>query len=390
MKTRNVVVFTGTRAEYGLLRPVISQLSQYEDIRLTLLVSGTHLSSQFGNTIEEIKKDGFAPVKIEDIGIEGNTPLDVCASMALALGRYPRALHELHPDILVVLGDRYESFCAVTAAAMLGIPIAHLFGGCITQGAIDEVLRHAMTKMSHLHFATCEENRRRLIQLGEDPARVFTVGSLGVENVHQLPVLNKEEVRSRLHLPENVPYFVVTYHPVTQERKTPLDSVRALLAALRRQDAFYVFTGANADSGGSEINDFLKEECRHDEKMRFFLSLGVLLYINAARYSGGVIGNSSSGVGEIPSLGIPVLDIGDRQKGRVRSQAVLHCEEDTASIYSCLKKMRTDDFLEQVKTIPNPLDIHGTSCNIANRIRTFPLDGIQKKKFFDIHDTIQL
>lgn len=384
MDMRKVVVFTGTRAEYGLLRPMLSHLSQCLDVTLTLLVSGTHLSPQFGSTIEEIKKDSFAPVHIEDIGIGDNTPLDVCVSMAVALDRYSRALHELNPDILVVLGDRYEGFCAVTAAAILGIPVAHLFGGCTTQGAIDEALRHSMTKMSQLHFATCEENRHRLLQLGENPARVFTVGSFGVENVHNLPVLNENEVRSRLGIPENVPYFVVTYHPVTQEKKSSLESVYALLDALRRQDAFYVFTGANADSGGGKINKFLKKEEGRDGKMRFFMSLGVLLYINSARYSVGVVGNSSSGVGEIPSLGIPVLDIGDRQKGRVRSPAVLHCADDSDSIANALRLMRSDKTVIRARTTPNPLDIPGSVKKVCEIIRTYPLRDILKKEFFDI------
>lgn len=381
---RKIVIFTGTRAEYGLLRPMLSYLSHCNDVCLTLLVSGTHLSPQFGNTIEEIQKDSFAPVHIEDIGIGNNSPLGVCASMSVALGRYSRALYELNPDILVVLGDRYEGFCAVTAAAMLGVPVAHLFGGCTTQGAIDEALRHSMTKMSQLHFATCEMNRHRLLQLGEDPSRVFTVGSFGVENVHRLPVLEEKEVRSRLELPDDAPYFVVTYHPVTQEKKSSLESVRALLAALRRQDGWYVFTGSNADSGGGEINEFLKEEVERDEKMRFFMSLGVLLYINSARYSIGVVGNSSSGVGEIPSLGIPVLDIGDRQKGRVRSPAVLHCSDDFNSIANALRLMRSDKTIIRAKTTRNPLDLPNSVEQVCEIIRTYPLTDILKKEFFDI------
>lgn len=384
MDIRKIVVFTGTRAEYGLLRPMLSYLSQCHDVRLTILVSGTHLSRQFGNTIEEIKKDSFAPVHIEDIGIGDNTPLGICSSMSVALERYSRALHELNPDILVVLGDRYEGFCAVTAAAMLGIPVAHLFGGCTTQGAIDEALRHSMTKMSQLHFATCEVNRHRLLQMGEAPSRVFTVGSFGVENVHKLPVLEEKDVRTRLGLPEGVPYFVATYHPVTQEKKSSLESVRALLAALRGQNAWYVFTGANADSGGGEINDFLREEAGRDDNMRFFMSLGVLLYINAARYSIGVVGNSSSGVGEIPSLGIPVLDIGDRQKGRVRSPAVLHCADDFESIAAGLKLMRSDEAVLRARTTPNPLDISGSTEKVCEVIRMYPLNDIIRKEFFDI------
>lgn len=385
MNIRKIVVFTGTRAEYGLLRPMLSHLSQCHDVSLTILVSGTHVSEQFANTIDEIKKDNFAPVHIEDIAVgHNNTPLGVCASMSMALDRYSRALDALCPDVLVVLGDRYEGFCAVTAATILGIPVAHLFGGCVTRGAIDEALRHSMTKMSHLHFATCEVNRHRLLQLGEDPGKVWTVGSFGVENVHKLPVMEEKNVRQQLGLPADVPYLVITYHPVTQEKKSSLEVVRTLLAALRRQDSYYVFTGANADSGGSEINSFLKEEAERDEKMRFFLSLGVLLYINAARYSIGVVGNSSSGVGEIPSLGIPVLDIGDRQGGRVRSTAVLHCADDIGAIESSLHLMQSDKVILCAKNTPNPLDIAGSTDKVCEVIRTYPLRDILKKEFFDV------
>ena len=386
MSMRKIVVFTGTRAEYGLLRSLISSLSKSCDVDLTLLVSGTHLSSRFGKTINEIEKDNFAPLHVEDIGLGDGTPLGICVTMSAALERYAQALHMLRPDLLVVLGDRYEGFCAVTAATMLGIPIAHLFGGCTTQGAIDEALRHSMTKMSHLHFATCEVNRRRLIQLGEDPHRVWTVGSFGVENVHKMPIMKEQDVRQSLHLPADVPYFVVTYHPVTLEKEPPLEAVKRLLAALRSQDAYYVFTGANADSGGSQINDFLQKESERDEKMRFFVSLGVLLYINSARYSAGVIGNSSSGVGEIPSLGIPVLDIGDRQKGRVCSSAVLHCPGDMESMRSCIQQMRTAPIIERAQKTPNPLDIPNTTDTIANILRAYPLQGILKKEFFDIEN----
>lgn len=379
---RKITVFTGTRAEYGLMRTMISMLAQHDTVDLNILVSGAHLSADYGKTLSEITRDNFAPLHKVDIELTDNSPVGICSSMGKGIASYGNALQNLAPDLFVVLGDRYESFSAVAAASVVGVPVAHLYGGGTTQGAIDEVFRHAMTKMSHLHFVSCESNRQRVIQMGEDPARVWLVGSTGVENIHKLPVLTEQDVRGRLDLPSGVPYVVATYHPVTLDKSSSIEHVERLLNALREQDdLYYVFTGANADSGGRDINNFLQDNAAKNPRMRFFMSLGALLYINAARYAVGVVGNSSSGVIEIPSLKVPVLDIGDRQKGRERSEAVLHCSEQEQDIRNCIARLRTPELFEKARTIKNPFDFPGTSETIVNTLVNANLNGLLRKEF---------
>lgn len=384
MKKRKIAVFTGSRAEYGLMRGVVERLAADERVELHLVVSGSHLSERYGHTMDEILHDGFAPIHEADIDLEDNTPAGVCRSMGKGLAIYGRLLADLEPHLLMALGDRYESFCAVTAATLLQIPIAHLYGGAVTEGAVDDVLRHAMTKMSHLHFTSCERYRNRIIQMGENPARVWCVGSTGAENVRRLPALPEEEVRRYLGLPESVSYVVVTYHPVTLEKGEAAEEAEMLLEALSaRRDLMYVFTGANADTGGNAVNERLKLRTEKDPRLRFFLSLGTERYIQAVRYSVGVVGNSSSGVGEVPSLGVPVLDIGDRQKGRERSSGVLHCPLEPQALAEALDILLSPSFRERARQARNPLEKNGSSLKIAQTVSTFPLDGILKKHFYE-------
>ncbi len=386
--SRKITVFTGTRADYGLLRGVIDAIARNQSVALSILVSGAHLSNAYGNTLAEIDQDGYASIYKVDMKLVDNSPVGICASMGRAMEGYGKALRDLQPDLLVVLGDRYEAFCAASVATVMRIPVAHLYGGGTSLGAIDENFRHAITKMSHLHFVSCEVNRQRVVQMGENPDHIWLVGSSGVENTYTLPVLDERDVRKRLQLPENVPYVVVTYHPVTLESQSSKTHVDNLLEVLRAQeDWYYVFTGSNADAGAEEINMFLRKEALRDSKMRFFMSLGAELYINAGRYADAVIGNSSSGVAEIPSLGIPVLDIGNRQKGRERSVAVLHCserKEDIASAVACLRQPET---AEKARTTKNPLDIPGTSAQIASVLTSFPLEGLLEKNIPHTEET---
>jgi len=382
VKKRKITVFTGTRAEYGLMRNMIMLLARNDAVDLQILVSGAHLSPIYGDTLCEITQDDFAPVHQVDIALSDNSPVGVCASMGKAIAGYGMMLQKLSPDLMVVLGDRYESFCAVTAASVLNVPVAHIYGGGTTQGAIDEVFRHAMTKMSHLHFVSCEQNRQRVLQMGEAPERVWLVGSTGVENILTLPVLAEREVRKKLSLPEGVPYMVATFHPVTLGDAPLKEQIDLLLDALRAQDdLYYIFTGANADAGGRAINDMLRARAAVDPKMRFFMSLGVLLYINAVRYSVGVVGNSSSGVGEVPSLKVPVLDIGDRQKGRERSTAVSHCPSEAKALREAIARMRTEEALQLARTTKNPLEKPHPSKSIADILARHSLTGILYKKF---------
>lgn len=385
MKKRHIVVFTGTRAEYGLLRRIIGHLAQNATVRLDLLVSGTHLSERYGHTLDEIRRDNFVPIHELTLPLEDNSPLGICQSMGAGMGRYGRALAGLAPDLLIVLGDRYETFCAAAAATMLRIPIAHLYGGATTEGAIDEALRHAITKMSHLHFTSCEKNRERIIQMGEDPARVWNVGSTGVENATLLPVAPESQVRAFLNIPPSVPYVVVTYHPVTLEGGDPVAEVEILVEALCKQKGLYlVFTGTNADAGGSAINARLERLVFENSNIRFFLSLGFERYVQAVRHSKGVVGNSSSGLLEVPSLGVPVLDIGDRQKGRERADSVLHCKLEVQELSSALEMLLSPESRHQARLVANKQINQCPSQEMARIISDYPLTGILKKHFYSI------
>lgn len=381
---RRILFFTGTRAEYGLLKSVVCKVSDRYDVYPELLVSGSHLSALFGSTIQEIEKDALTPFHTVDICLNDNSSKGVCNSMGLAMSRYGAILEELHPDLLVVLGDRYEAFCVVAAAAVQRIPVAHIHGGETTQGAVDEYFRHAMTKMSHLHFASCESYRQRIIRMGEEPKRVWNVGALGVENIQTIPILPEQDVRAFLGLPMQVPYVVGTYHPVTLHEHSPEDQISRILKALEScSDLHVVFTGANADPGGSRINSLLKQWAANSPRAHFFLSLGVERYLNAVRYAAGVVGNSSSGILEIPSLGIPVLDIGPRQQGRERSRAILHCESEEAELLQALRLLLSSETRERARQESNPYDQPNTADIIAEKVASYDLQGILFKRFYD-------
>lgn len=381
---RKIAVFTGTRAEYGLMRRMLKILNQNPDIDLQLMVSGSHLQPAYGYTVKEILQDKL-PVHYLDIEPGGESGADICSSMGRGMKLYGEFFHRASPDILVALGDRYECFCAVACAALNRIPVAHLYGGEITQGAIDDVLRHAMTKMSHLHFTSCGHYTKRILQMGENPKNIWTVGSLGVENALSLPSVEREAVCRWLDIPQDGQYILATWHPATLENADPLVQIKILLAALREiPDIFYIFTGANADAGGNAINNYLQSETNSDSRMRFFMSLGLERYINTARHSLAVVGNSSSGVNEIPSLGIPVLNIGSRQKGRDCSKAVIHCAANTVEVKRGLNCVLSPQCKTMAENTLNPLQKDNPSKTIADIIAQIPLEGILQKEFFEI------
>lgn len=383
LHNRRIVVFTGTRAEYGLLRGLLVQLAGRQ-ADTHLLVSGSHLEPRYGHTVDEISGDGLAPVHLVDIALVDDTPQGVCRSMGKAVEGYGRVLGELRPDVLVILGDRYEAFCAGAAATVHRVPLAHIHGGELTRGAMDEVFRHGLTKMSHLHFASCEAYRRRIINMGEHPERVWNTGALGVENARNVPLLTEGEIRAVLDIPAGRPYLVATWHPETLDPQSGENRLAAILDALAAfPDLTTVFTGANADMGGSRINDLLRSRAATDNTLRFVTSLGLVRYLSAARYAAGVLGNSSSGVVEVPSLGVPVLDIGSRQLGRERSRAVLHCEPETHSVRQALERLLSEDCRRDARTMPNPYHKPGTAAAIADVLITHRLDGILLKEFLD-------
>lgn len=383
---RTIAVFTATRAEYGLLRPLLLRLRESRQCRLQLIVSGTHLSHAHGYTLTEIQHDGFEPDATIPLDFSKDSSEHLCGELGSIVAKTGAALARLQPALLVLLGDRYECLGAATAAAMMQIPVAHIHGGEITRGALDDSFRHAVTKLSHLHFTSCEPYRQRVLQLGEDPQRVWNVGALGVENVLNLPLLDASTTRQALRLADNAPYILCTFHPVTLEPEQEARQLASLCAALDKFSQHrVVFTGANADPGGGSINRQLHDyTTAQPERIRIFQSLGVLRYLSAAKYAACVVGNSSSGIIEIPSLGVPVVNIGNRQQGRIASPAVLHCPPEKDAIVASLAQALTPECREHARITPNPYEKAGTRAAIAEVLLTFPFNNILKKYFFDI------
>lgn len=382
---RKIAIFTGTRAEYSLLKPLLQGIQHHPCLDLQLIVSGSHLAEVHGMTVDAVLADGFVPDACVPVLLAGGATSTLHDCMGRALQGYGAVLQNLEPDIVVLLGDRYEAFCMAAAATANNVPLAHIHGGELTLGAMDDVFRHAITKMSHLHFASCERYRQRILQLGEQPDRVWQVGALGVENVHSLPLLAEQEIRNFLGMGSQ-PYLLCTFHPVTLEPGCAVRHVHNLLTALAAFPAYgVVFTGANSDPEGEAVNILLQEHCRHSGLGHaFFLSLGGLRYLSAARYAACVLGNSSSGIVEVPSLGTPVLDIGDRQAGRERAACILHSSPEVDDIVKKLQIAVSPAQRECVRTSPNPYDTPGTSAAILDVLHTFPLKKLSRKVFYDL------
>lgn len=335
---KKVAVVTATRAEYGILRPLIFRLKEEQEICLQVIATGTHLSEKYGNTQVEIEKDGINIFRKIPILEEGNTAYDISCTMANALRRFALYFKEEQPDLVIVLGDRTELLGICAAAMNERIPIAHLHGGEVTEGAVDDCIRHAITKMSYLHFPATEEYRKRIIQLGEEPERVFNVGALGVENILHTPLLSYEEICKQAGIPKDRDYVVMTFHPVTLEKATARAQTEELLKAIEQQkDWFYLITMANADVGGDIVNQMLQQFAEKKENIKLVPSLGMVRYLSAVKYSRFVLGNSSSGIIEAPSLGIPTVNIGDRQKGRLMADTVISCEPRCEDIVDAMR-----------------------------------------------------
>lgn len=383
---RKICVYTSSRADYGLLRGVMQEIQATESLQLQILASGTHLSTEFGITIQEIRNDGFEPDETIEILLSSDTPTAICKSMGLAMIGYGEALQRLNSDMVVVLGDRFETFCMAAAAQVCRVPMAHIHGGEITEGAIDEAFRHSITKMSHLHFASCEAHRQRIIQLGEAPDRVFNVGALGVENIRRTSLMERSELAESIGFNLERPYFLVTFHPVTLEKDTPEGQFQLLLDAL---DAFpefnVIFTKANADTDGRVINRLIDEYAeKRPERCLAVTSLGVLRYLSAMKYATAVIGNSSSGIVETPSFKVPTVNIGDRQKGRVRAESVMDCEPSAALIEAAIHKGLSLEYQQLLKNTKNPCEKSGTASEIVSTIAVFDPAGLLKKRFYNI------
>ena len=384
---RKICVVTGTRAEYGLLSRLMRLIKESDQTELQIIATNMHLSPYYGNTYQEIEKDGFViDKKIPILNEEKDDANATIKSMAKALSGFADAYDELKPDLVVVLGDRYEILAAATAALIECIPIAHIHGGEITEGAYDDAIRHSITKMSHLHFTSTEEYRRRVIQLGEQPERVFNVGALGVENITSIPLMAKEEVEESIGFMIDRNTILVTYHPVTLSRVDVKTLIKDFLSALQeRTNLRIVFTMPNSDNGGSIISKEIEQfVARNNDRAICFKSLGIKRYLSLMKQVSAVVGNSSSGILEAPSFRIPTLNIGDRQTGRVAAESVYNCAPDKVSILTGLDFIFSDAFKEKAAQAVNPYDKSGTAEAIFNVIKSYPLNQLEHKHFFDI------
>lgn len=382
-----ICIVTATRAEYGLLRPLIRRIEQEDSLTLLLAVTGAHLEMRYGNTVEEIKQDALPIDVCLPILTQGDTQQDVSRVMANAITAFTDYFMARKPDMVVLLGDRYETLGVAIAALTCHIPISHIHGGETTEGAMDEAIRHAITKMSALHFTACEEYRKRVIQLGETPDRVFNVGALGVENIKHLPLLSKEEVGAQIGFSLSAPYALITFHPVTLEQQTQGRQVQELFAALEEfAQLRLIFTKANADSGGMEINALIDGYvCAHPHRAVAFFSMGYLRYLSAMQGCAMVLGNSSSGILEAPAFHVPTIDIGERQKGRLAAASVLHCDVEQRSIVTAIEQALSPEFQQLCSTVESPFGDGHTSEQIVSVIKETLKAGISlKKKFYDV------
>ena len=382
---RKICVVTSTRAEYGLLYWLLKEIEADSELKLQFIVTGMHLSPEFGLTYKEIEKEFKIDKKIEILS-SSHTSLDICAEMARVYEKFAPALAELKPDILVLLGDRYEIFGVAGAASIMQIPIAHIHGGETTQGAFDEAFRHSITKMSHIHFAATNEYANRIIQLGEEPGRVFNVGGPGIENIKKLNLLSKDEFEKSIDFRLAKKNILITFHPATLENSSAREQFNELLKALDElDDTNFIFTKANSDTDGDIINKMIDEYVnQNSQKAAAFTSLGQLRYLSAIKFIDIVLGNSSSGLLEVPSFKKATINIGDRQKGRARASSVIDVRPAKEEILAAIKRAYSKEFEQTLKDTINPYDGGNPSKKMVKILKEIKLDGILKKKFYDI------
>jgi GDP/UDP-N,N'-diacetylbacillosamine 2-epimerase (hydrolysing) len=382
---KKVCVVTGTRAEYGLLRWVMEGIRESRVLELQLVATGMHLSPEFGMTVDAIEADGFKIDRKVEMLLSSDTSVGLTKSMGLGMIGFADALAELQPDLMLVLGDRYEIFAAASAAMIARIPIAHLHGGEATEGLIDEPIRHGITKMSHLHFVAAEEYRRRVIQLGEQPDRVFNFGGLGIDNILRLKLLTREELEAELDFKLLSRNLLITFHPVTLERNTCADQMQELLAALAELEGVgLIFTMPNADTEGRVLFQQIKDFCAKHPNARAYTSLGQLRYLSCIQHVDGVVGNSSSGLAEVPSFKKGTINIGDRQRGRLKAASVIDCAPERVAISKALAQLFSEEFKFQLANVKNPYGNGGASEAIVKALETIGFGDLLKKRFYDL------
>ena len=382
---RKICVVTGTRAEYGLLSRLMQMIKDCSETKLQIIATNMHLQPEFGNTYKEIEDDGFVISKKVPMSKSEDTQKALVKSMGEELLGMADALEELRPDLLIILGDRYEMLMVASAALIFKIPVAHLYGGEITEGAFDDSIRHAITKMSHLHFTSTQKYRQRVIQLGENPDRVFHVGSIGVDNIKKVSLLKKQEIETSLGFGIDRDTVLATYHPITLSHTNVVDEIDNFLSALEEMNHLrIIFTMPNSDTGGQKIVERINQFVRlHNDRAVAFTSLGMKRYLSVIPWIAAVIGNSSSGLIEVPSFGIPTLNIGNRQKGRISCNSVVNCGSDKESILWGLKKVLSTEMIEIARNTYNPYEKENTVENIFKVIKDYPLDNLIQKQFYD-------
>lgn len=384
---KKILVITGSRSEYGILKPLLEEINLSDSFNLQLLVTGSHLSSAHGATVSEIQSDGYEIEKKIDLFLSSDSRLDTTKSMSIALLGFAEALEELSPDLVLLLGDRFEILIAASVAMIHGKPIAHIHGGEVTSGAFDDSIRHSITKMSHIHFVSTEKYKSRVIQLGESPERVFNVGSLGVESINKLDLLNKSDVENAINFELGSKSFLVTYHPVTIDSENEKENITNLFKAIdKSKNGKFIFTLPNADPGNQEIAKLIIDFVDGRVNCKYFESLGQHLYLSCMKNVTGVIGNSSSGIIEAPSFNIGTINIGKRQNGRVFATSIINCAMDYDQIFQAISKISSRDFKRNIKNIENPYEGGNSSVKIINILKTFKNDfaALVEKKFYDL------
>ncbi|MGI2201456.1 UDP-N-acetylglucosamine 2-epimerase [Shewanella baltica] len=378
---------TATRAEYGLLKCLLEDIQKDPCLELQLISTGSHLSPEFGLTNIQILDDGFYVNKKIEILLSSDTPIGVNKSMGLAQISFAEAFDELKPEIVVVLGDRYELLPIVSAANISRIPVAHLSGGELTEGAIDELVRHAITKLSQLHFTAMDEYSNRVIQMGEQPERVFTVGEVGLDNLLRLPLMSREDFENSIACKLKKRNLLFTYHPETTQNLTKIenDFCEILKALSTQDDTLIIFTKANADVGGRLINKMIDVfVLEHPENAIVFTSLGQLRYLSALQYMDAVVGNSSSGIVEAPSFKLATINIGNRQKGRVRADSTIDVSADAIEIVSALNKIQSPLFRASLAKVVNPYGQGNSTKKVVDALKSVDLDSLKIKTFYDV------
>lgn len=383
---RKICIVTGTRADWGLLSPVAQELNRRSDVELQIIATNMHLSEKYGSTWHEIENDGLHITRMVPMAVEGDGAASTVNAMSQCMSGMAQVFDELRPHLLLILGDRYEMLAVASTALIFGIPIAHIAGGAVSQGAYDESIRHSITKMSHIHLTETEAYRRRVIQLGENPARVHNVGAMGVYNITHMQYPSREELEQELgtSIPEGT--LLCTFHPATLDSVPPRTQCENLLRALDRfPHNKVIFTYPNNDTNGEVIIELINAYAdAHPERVAVFPSLGMRRYLSALHLVAAVVGNSSSGIVEVPSMGIPTLNIGIRQQGRLAADSVVNCGVDEQQIVHGLQKVLSPEWREHCRRVANPYEQPNTLQRIVDVVCNTPLNNIITKPFYDL------